>query len=302
MFLRARLALALVRAKLASGRASNSMARSARRAITDGIVWGTGLVVAAVAALTALICVTGCPAPPPPANGSISVAWTIRSGPGGLPITCEQVDARFAALRLRNRATNTVVSTAFPCANSPGTAQVAPGLYDVSFQLNGADGFLLGTAPDQTNVSVISARRTDLAPVTFIFGATPPTTLVLRIATSATTNCRPTSLGGAGITGNTITLVRSDGGCAPVRFIRRRGTEDRGTYQVNCSSPEIAPCIEKDETLTTTLGRGEYDVSVRGRIGAANCWARDDTLTIPVGGNVSRTLGLQRTPGAGCPP
>src|SRR5262249_47814473 len=157
---------------------------------------------------------------------------------------------------------------------SPGTAQVAPGLYDVSFSLNGADGFLLGTASDQTGVSVISGRRTELAPITFIFGATPPTTLVLRVATSVTTNCRPTSLGRAGITGNTIARVRVGGGCAPVTFIRRRGVEERGTYRVNCSSPEIASCIEKDETLTTTIERGEYNISVRGQVGASTCWVR----------------------------
>jgi len=32
------------------------------------------------------------------------------------------------------------------------------------------------------------------------------------------------------------------------------------------------------------------------------CWVRDDTLDIPVGGAVTRTLGLQRANAAGCPP
>jgi hypothetical protein len=302
MFFHARLALALVRAKLTSARARvRSIVGAAQRALTDGIVCGVGLAVAALAAMTALVCVAGCPAPAPPANGSISVAWSIQS-PGGLAVSCDQIGARFAALRLRNRASNAVVATAFPCANSPGTAQVAPGLYDVSFLLNSADGTLLGTAPDQTGVSIVSGRLTQLAPALFTFGDTPKTTLVLRIATSATTNCQSASAGGAGITGNTIFLARSDGGCAPAMFIRKRGNEQRGTYQVNCSSPEIAPCIEKDETLTTTLVRGSYTIRVAGRIGALDCWVRDDTLDIPVGGVVSRTLGLQHVTGTGCPP
>lgn len=301
MFFSARLALALLRAKLTGARTRvRSIASAAQRALTDGIVRDVGIV-AALGALTVLVCVTGCPAPPPPPNGSISVAWSIQS-PGGLPVTCEQVGTSFAALRLRNRAGGAIVATAFPCANSPGTAQVAPGLYDVSFLLDDADGTLLGTAPDQTGVSIVSGRLTQLAPALFTFGDTPKTTLVFRLATSATTNCQPASAGGAGITGNTIFLARVGGGCAPVTFIRKRGNEQRGTYQVNCTSPEIAPCIEKDETLTTTIVRGTYTIRVRGKIGVLECWARDDTLDIPVGGNVSRTLGLVRIGGTGCPP
>jgi hypothetical protein len=303
MSFHARLTLALVRSKLTNARTRvTSFASATRRKLTDGIAWGAGLIAAAIAALTALVCIPGCPAPPPPpANGSIAVAWSIQSS-GGLPVSCEQIDARFAALRLRNRTTSAVVATAFPCANSPGTAQVAAGLYDVSFLLNGADGTLLGTAPDQTSVSVVPGRSTELAPVIFAFGVTPQSTVVLRIATSATTNCRPTSAAGAGITSNTIVLTRAGGGCVPATFTRRRGTEERGTYRVNCSSPQIAPCLEKDETLTTSLDRGDYQIKVRGMIAALDCWVRDDTLRIPVGGNVSRTLGLQRANAAGCPP
>ena len=302
MLFHSRLALALVRGKLTRTRACiYSITVAARRSLTDGIVCGVGLVATALAALTALVCVTGCPAPPPPANGSISVAWSIQS-PGGLPMSCEQAGAHSAALRLRSRATNTVIATAFPCASSPGTAQVAPGAYDVSFLLNEADGTLLGTAPDQAGVTIASGRLTTLAPVTFTFGVTPKSTLVLKLSTGMTTNCGPGSSGGAGITGNTISLARVQGGCAPVVFTRQRGAEQRGTYQVNCSSPEIAPCIEKDETLTTTLDRGSYIIRARGKIGVLECWVRDDTLDIPVGGAVTRTLGLQRANAAGCPP
>lgn len=160
MLFHSRLALALVRGKVTRTRACiSSIAGAARRSLTDGIVCGVGLVATGLAALTALVCVTGCPAPPPPANGSISVAWSIQS-PGGLPMSCEQAGARSAALRLRSRATNTVIATAFPCVSSPGTAQVAPGAYDVSFLLNEADGTLLGTAPDQAGVTIVSGRLT----------------------------------------------------------------------------------------------------------------------------------------------
>jgi hypothetical protein len=127
---------------------------------------------------------------------------------------------------------------------------------------------------------------------------------VLSIATGATTNCQAPAAGGAGITGNTITLERAGGGgCAAVTFTRRRGTELLGTYTVDCSAPAVGACIEKTETLTTTLEPGVYLVRARGKLAALDCWARDDTLNVPIaGGTVSRTLGLVRLTGVGCPP
>jgi hypothetical protein len=168
--------------------------------------------------------------------------------------------------------------------------------------LNDASGVVLGTAPDQAAVSIVSGHLTQLAPVVFTIGVLPKIAVVLKLATSATTNCRPASAGGAGITGDTIELVRTSGGCAPFVFTRLRGAEQRGTYQVNCSSPEIAPCIEKDETLTTQMDLGSYTIRARGKIGVLECWMRDDTIEIRLGGSVTRTLGLTRTGRAGCPP
>ena len=301
MFLRARLALALVRAKLAGIRArGRSAAPSARRAITDGITWGAGLAAAILAALCALVCVTtGCPAPTP-ANGAISVTWSVRAA-NDVAVSCGRVGARFVALRLRNRATAAVTATAFPCPNSPGTAQIAPGLYDIAFQLDGADGVRLATAPDQIGVSIVSGRLTQLAPVTFRLTASPPSTLVLSLASEATTNCGPTSAGGAGITGDTITVVRPDGGCVPVTFTRQRGSEQRGTYVVNCSSPQIAPCIEKDETLTAQLDPSSYVVTARGKVGVVDCFVLSDRIDVPASSIVERTLILPRTNNSGCP-
>lgn len=301
MFIHVRLATALIRAKLACARTRVvALAGAARRSLSEPIVRAVGIAATALAVVSALVCVTGCPAPTPPANGSISAAWSIRSANDGA-ISCDQVGARFAAVRLRNRATANVIATAFPCPNSPGTAQIAPGLYDVSFDLNGVDGARLMTAPDQAGVSIVSGRLTPLTPVTFTPVAASPATLVLSLATGATTNCQPTSAAGAGITGATITLVRASGGCAAVTFTRQRGAEQRGSYTVNCSSPQIAPCIEKNETLTTSLAPGAYIVHARGKVGAIDCWQRDDTLEVPAAGQtLSRTLGLLRANGPGC--
>ena len=300
MFLRARLAVALVRAKLANARSrGRSVTGAAQCAITEGITWGMGVVAAVVATLAALVCVSGCPAPTP-ASGAISVSWTLRAA-NDVAVSCNQVGARFVALRLRNRATAAVTATAFPCPNSPGTAQIAPGLYDVVFQLDGADGARLATAPDQIGVSIVSGRLTQLEPVTFRLAASPQSRLVLSLATGSTTNCGPTSAGGAGITGNTIAVLRPDGGCVPVTFTRQRGNEQRGNYVVNCSSPAIAACIEKDETLTAQLDPLSYVVTARGKVGAIDCFVISDRIDVPASAIVERTLGLVRTNSSGCP-
>jgi len=123
------------------------------------------------------------------------------------------------------------------------------------------------------------------------------------VAPPSTSNCKPASMLGAGITNMTITLVRNGGGCAPVTFVRTKGTMTGVPYSVNCSSPEIASCIENDETLTVpSMPSGSYTIHVRGKIGAAECWQNDDTLQVPAQGKArSETLNLAfRTGAPGC--
>jgi hypothetical protein len=301
MFIHARLAPAVNRDQGTGVRTRVArLATAIQRALSDGIVCSLGISAAVLAALSALVCVTGCPAPTP-ANGAISVSWSIRAA-GGAELTCDAVRGRFVALHIRNRGSGAVIATAFPCADARGTAQLPAALYDVSFQLNAADGIPVATAPDQTAVSVTSGQTTPLAPVALQIDTSQRATLVLSIATGATTNCQPPAAGGAGITGSTITLEHA-GGCAAVTFTRQRGTEPHGTYTVDCSNPTVGVCIEKTETLTTTLAPGSYLVHARGKLGALDCWARDDTLNVPIaGGTVSRTLGLVHVTGNGCPP
>jgi hypothetical protein len=257
-----------------------------------------GIWLALVMLIAFSICSCGGGTPPPPANGSISLAWSLTDA-RGRPATCAQVGARSVALRLRNHAGGDVVATAFPCEASPGTAQVAAGVYDVASELHTPDGTSLATAPAQTGVSIVAGRVKTLTPVTF--AVIMQGTMVLSIATPTTTNCQSTSAGGAGITATTLTLEAQAGGCAAVTFVRARGTTQLGTYTVNCSSPQIARCIEKDETLTTSLASGTYLVHARGKIGAIDCWQRDDTLVVPpLGKPLIHTLGLTHVNVPGC--
>jgi hypothetical protein len=299
MSVHVRLALMLLRTKFAAARArTRALATTAWRAFTHGITCGTGIATSMLAALCTLVGITGCPAPTP-ANGAISIVWAIRAA-NGIGVTCASIGGRFVALRIRNRASGATTATAFPCVDGSGTAQLAPGLYDISFQLDAADGTRLATAPDQTGVTVVSGQVTQLA-VQLIAATNPQTTLILSIATSASSNCQPTSAGGAGVTGTTLRLERVGSGCVPLTFTRQRGSEQRGTYTVDCSSPQVATCVEKDETLTTSLDPGQYFIHARGKVGVFDCWLRDDLLDIPMG-TLPRTLGLMPSHTLGCPP
>lgn len=245
----------------------------------------------AVAAATA----TACP-------GSVSLAWSIASA-SGQPLTCAQAGATSVALRLQNRSGGTPVFTAFPCANSPGTANVTPGLYDVAIELHDASGARLATSSPQTSVAVAIGRTKVLTPVTFAVGTGGggnSVALTLE-AEKVATNCQSTSSGGAGINGTTITIIRVGGGCAAVTLVRSRGGVEIGTYQVNCSSPEVAACIERDETLTTTgLTPAGYVVRVGGKIGAVDCWVGESQITVAATGQLQSRIVLQRQSVPGC--
>jgi hypothetical protein len=241
----------------------------------------------------------GCGNRPDPAMpGSISLAWSITDL-DSQPTTCVQANAQSVALRLRNRSGGNVVAAAFPCANSPSTAQFVAGVYDIAIELDAADGTRLATAPDQTGITITSGQVQRLLPATFV--ASTQSRVVISLATPATTNCQPVGMNGAGITGTTITLVKVGDGCAAVTFIRSLGTTQRGTYTVNCSSPSVATCVENNETLTTSLAAGAYTIHVRGKIGAVECWQRDDTLEVPPPGkSLTRTLDLTHQTLPGC--
>jgi hypothetical protein len=232
------------------------------------------------------------PAIDAPAPGSVTLAWTLTDT-GGLPIACEQVGGSFVLLELRNRTTSLGTVVSFACARGRETSPpIEPGVYDVLFELRGVD--LAGvTAPEQKSVVVEPGRDTQLAPVAFAIDARG--SLVLSLAAPpATSNCRPPGSMGAGITGITITLEQAGGGCAPVTFVRARGSTMLGTYTVNCSSPQVSACIETDETLTvTSLASGPYVIHVRGKIGAVDCWRNDNSLIVPPQGKrLTETLNL----------
>ncbi len=236
----------------------------------------------------------------PPPGGNIALTWSLTDT-NGQPIECGQVGGQVVTLVLRNRNVLGASTEVFTCSSLGGTTPlVAPGIYDIDFELRGTVG-LLTMGGQQQGVIVTSSQTTELAPVTFAVDATGGLDLDLTTGKPGG-NCKPTSEMGAGITSTTITLVHTGGGCEPVTFDISAGASDpAGAYVVNCTSPAVAPCIETDQKLTVaTMPSGTYEIHVRGQIAGVDCYANDDGLTVPPLAKVLRqTLGLaqQTTPG-----
>lgn len=223
------------------------------------------------------------PLPDAALRGTVSLAWSLTDLTGH-PIACEDVGAGFVFLELRSKSSLSGSVASFACGNSPSmSSPLDVGTYDVGFELHGTS-LTSVSAPGQSAVVIRPDQDTRLAPVTFVVDTNGRLVLGLT-APGRTSNCKPTSMMGAGITGTTITLLRSDGGCAPVTFIRSVGATTVGSYSVNCSSPPVATCIENDETLTvTSMLSGPYTIHVRGKILAADCWVNDDSFVVPAQG------------------
>jgi hypothetical protein len=231
-------------------------------------------------------------------RGAVSIAWTLGDLEGH-PATCDEVGASTVALSLRDHSSGASTTASLPCATSPGTTQPVPaGTYDITIRLQAADGTTLATAAGRTDVAVAAGAATVLPPA--VFFATTKGGLVISLAASgAATNCGARD---AGITGLFITMIRSSGSCAPVTFVRSRGSTQLGTYTVNCGTPHNAGCVEADETLTVPqLDPDTYEVHVRANVGALNCWNNDDVLDVPLRPSpLVRTLTLVRQSSPGC--
>ncbi len=218
---------------------------------------------------------------PPPPGGKLAVTWSVTNA-GGQPITCGDVAAQVVTLVLRNRNVSGGSTEVFGCTSATGTTpEVAPGIYDIDFELHGLDG-LLTTATQQMGLVVTSGQTTDLAPVAFAVDATGGVELNLVTGKSGG-NCAPTSAMGAGITNTTITLLHTGGVCEPVTFAISAGANNpAGTYTVDCANPVVASCIEADQKLTVaSMPSGNYAIHVVGKVGAKDCFKNDESLRVP---------------------
>jgi hypothetical protein len=237
---------------------------------------------------------------PPPA-GTISLAWSLTDS-GGAPITCDRVGGIAVTAVLRNLGVDGGSTQVFTCNTGMGTSQgVAPGTYDITFELTGTTG-QLATAPAQHNIVVTSGQDTALTPIVFAVGATGA--LKLHLVAKPGGNCKPTAGGGAGITGNTLTLELG-GACATQTFAIGAGaTQPAGSYTVNCATPPVSACIDNDQELSiASLPSGSYTLKAKGQIAGAACWSTTSILAVPPGGGtLTQTIAMVYATGApGCP-
>lgn len=239
--------------------------------------------------------------PPPP--GTFTLAWTLTDT-AGAPLPCDQIGAQTVTVLTRNRAVQGGATEVFTCGTGMGMSQgLLAGTYDMDFELDGVGGDpttgLIATAPKQMGIVIKPGEEVALAPLTFAVDATGG--LALNLASNATGgNCASPTNNGAGITGFTITLQHTGtGACEPVTFTyATNGTLPGGSYTVNCGTPVVAPCIEHDQPLTVTGVKSDaYQLHVRGKIGASDCWKNDDALSVPpLGRTVTRMLNLAQAP------
>lgn len=211
------------------------------------------------------------------AAGGFSLRWTVIDQASSQPVSCDQLDPN-ATVFVQAMRDGTGAVESFACKNLEGSSMtpLSPGTYHFSYELHVA-GNTVATASGPTGVVIGAGQQIELAPITFLVDATGQ--LVLALHAGAQNNCA----GGAGITGFALSLQHAGGpgdtGCAPVVFVLSGG----GSYNASdCSAPAVTRCIAEDETLTVaSLPSGSYQVHVRGKNGALDCWFNDDVLRVP---------------------
>ena len=256
-----------------------------------------------VAVLVALTSSSACgncgPVPVPVTRGSASASWSITTA--GNITTCARAGAATVSLLLHNRATGDDTLTSFACTDTQGTTFPVPaGTYDATLTLHAQDGATLETAPVQAAVTIAPGQVTALRPASF--AADELGILALSIAPLRTApTCLARDQGGQGITGHVVELLHAAGGCAAVTFRRMRGDTEVGTYTVNCSAPQVASCIERDETLLAAgIAPGTYAVSVSALAGTIQCGTGEDVVLVPVNGTATKPIQIAPVRNFGC--
>jgi hypothetical protein len=223
------------------------------------------------------------------AVGRFSLRWSVIDQGTGEAVSCDQLDPNASVFVQAVRDGSGAVES-FACRNLQGTSMTPlfPGTYSFRYELH-IGGATIATASGPSGVVVGPGQEVELGAIRFQVDANGR--MELRLRTSAAGNCA----GGAVITGFSLSLQHAglpdDTGCAPVVFLLSAG----GAYSAtDCSAPAVTRCIAADETLTVaSLPAGLYQIHVRGKKGAIDCWINDDVLRVPPQNAVlSQTLNL----------
>jgi hypothetical protein len=230
-------------------------------------------------------------------SGAFSLTWSVQDQSTAATVSCDKLDPNASVFVRAQGPTGAVES--FACKSLQGTSstQLAPGVYSFSYELH-IGSLAIPADNTQPGVVIRAGETTTLSPTSFKVNASGRLELMLQSGPGG--NC----VGGAGISGFAISLEHAGGpgdtGCAPVVFTLSGG----GTYSANdCSSPAVTRCIAADETLSVaSLPSGPYQIHVRGKKSALDCWVNDDALHVPPQGQpLTRALNLaQQTQTPGC--
>lgn len=229
--------------------------------------------------------------------GRFSLSWSVIDQTSNQPVNCDQLDPN-ATVFVEAVREGTGAVESFACRNLQGMSMTPlfAGTYSFRYELH-VGGATIATASGPSGVAIAPGQEVELAPITFQVDASGRLELQLRAGASG--NCA----GGAVITAFSLSLQHADGpgntGCAPVVFMLSGG----GTYNASdCGAPAVTRCIAADETLSVaSLPAGSYQIHVRGKKGALDCWVNDDVLRVPPqSALLSETLNLalqSETPG-----
>lgn len=223
------------------------------------------------------------------AVGRFSLSWSVIDPRTSQPVDCDQLDPN-ASVFVQAERDGTGAVESFACRNLQGTSMTPlfPGTYSFHYELH-AGGATIAAASGPSRVVIGPGQEVSLAPIAFQVDASGRMELQLRAGAAG--NC----VGGAALTGFSLSLQHAgppdDTGCAPAVFVLSGG----GTYSAtDCSAPAVSRCIAADETLTVaSLPAGTYQIHVRGKKGAIDCWSNDDVLHVPPqSALLSQTLNL----------
>lgn len=226
-----------------------------------------------------------------PQLGSVQVSWVVKDQTGAV-IPCDRVAADTVALELRRDGDALGSTESFACKSGTGsTRALQAGNYKVSVSLNGSR-LTSVAAPDQ-RATVPAGGMAQLTPIEFTVDATGTLALSLAIPQSAA-NCTGTGMGNV-----TIKLRHYEDGtalaCEPAT-LSRTGGSDTTAYAIKCDDPPtLATCIETTEKLTTSMAipSGQYQIEVRGRQGAVDCWQNNDVFMVqPQGKTTTQAFNL----------
>lgn len=244
-----------------------------------------GLLRVVILAALAGVCVAACGScegddavdAPGAARRTVSFAWKVVDL-SDLELACDRIDAQLVTVTLFRIRTGEGFTEVFDCFRKTGTKELEDGAYMIGFELGDRFGTLLTVAPRRYEVTADGA----LDEVKFRID--PFGNLIFTIDTGLPANCASSTQ----ITGMTISLAHSNGLCEGTTL----AIEPSTSYTINCVSPNVAGCIEKDRRVTAThIPADDYRIRIVASQGPTACWLLDQRQRVRAGG-FTRTLAL----------